>query len=70
MSTPPASSIRVVCPLTWQRKRPGAVTTTSAVRFRGNGVDRQQIIDAGLIPRSALGVAPRRLAESDERGPG
>jgi rSAM/selenodomain-associated transferase 2 len=48
------------------RKLPGAVTT-SAVRFRRNGVVRQQLINAGLILRYLLGVAPTRLAEIYER---
>lgn len=48
-------------------KLPGVVTT-SAVRFRRNGVVRQQLMNAGLIMRYLLGTAPTRLAELYERG--
>jgi rSAM/selenodomain-associated transferase 2 len=50
-------------------KLPGAVTT-SAVRFRRNGVVRQQLMNAGLILRYLLGADPTRLAELYERGRG
>ncbi|HSO81387.1 glycosyltransferase [Thiocapsa sp.] len=50
-------------------KLPG-VMTTSAVRFRRNGVVRQQLMNAGLILRYLLGAAPTRLAERYERGRG
>jgi rSAM/selenodomain-associated transferase 2 len=45
------------------------VVTTSAVRFRRNGVVRQQLMNAGLILRYLLGEAPTRLAEIYERDP-
>ncbi|RKT47679.1 glycosyltransferase [Thiocapsa rosea] len=48
-------------------KLPGVVTT-SAVRFRRNGVVGQQLMNAGLIMRYLLGAAPTRLAEIYERG--
>lgn len=47
-----------------------AVMTTSAVRFRRNGVVRQQVMNAGLILRYLLGATPTRLAERYERGRG
>jgi hypothetical protein len=50
-------------------KLPGEVTT-SAVRFRRNGVVRQQLINAGLILGYLLGATPTRLAERYERGRG
>jgi GT2 family glycosyltransferase len=50
-------------------KLPGVVTT-SAVRFRRNGVVRQQLMNAGLILGYLLGAAPTRLAEIYERGRG
>ncbi|MFB1489950.1 MULTISPECIES: glycosyltransferase [unclassified Thiocapsa] len=50
-------------------KLPGEVTT-SAVRFRRNGVVRQQLMNAWLILRYLLGAAPTRLAELYERGRG
>ncbi len=50
-------------------KLPGVVTTC-AVRFRRNGVVRQQLMNAGLILRYFLGAAPTRLAELYERGRG
>jgi hypothetical protein len=39
------------------------------VRFRRNGVVRQQLMNAGLILRYLLGEAPTRLAEIYERDP-
>ncbi len=48
-------------------KLPGMVTT-SAVRFRRNGVVGQQLLNAGLILGYLLGAAPTRLAEIYERG--
>lgn len=48
-------------------KLPGVVTT-SAVRFRRNGVVRQQLTNAGLILGYLLGASPTRLAEIYERG--
>ncbi|EGV16019.1 TIGR04283 family arsenosugar biosynthesis glycosyltransferase [Thiocapsa marina] len=48
-------------------KLPG-VMTTSAVRFRRNGVVRQQLTNAGLILRYLLGATPTRLAELYEQG--
>jgi rSAM/selenodomain-associated transferase 2 len=50
-------------------KLPGIITT-SAVRFRRNGVVRQQLMNAGLIVGYLLGAAPTRLAEIYERGRG
>jgi hypothetical protein len=50
-------------------KLPGVVTT-SAVRFRRNGMVRQQLMNAGLILRYLLGAAPTRLAELYERDRG
>jgi rSAM/selenodomain-associated transferase 2 len=44
------------------------VVTTSAVRFRRNGILRQQMLNAGLILRYLLGAQPSRLAEVYERG--
>jgi len=42
------------------RKLPGAITT-SAVRFRRNGIVRQQLLNAGLMLRFLLGTPPSRL---------
>jgi rSAM/selenodomain-associated transferase 2 len=50
-------------------KLPGEVTT-SAVRFRRNGVVRQQLINAWLILGYLLGATPTSLAERYERGHG
>jgi hypothetical protein len=44
------------------------VVTTSAERFRRNGVVRQQITNAALILGYLLGADPTRLAEIYERG--
>jgi rSAM/selenodomain-associated transferase 2 len=46
------------------------VVTTSAVRFRRNGILRQQMLNAGLIMRYLLGTRPSRLAELYERDRG
>lgn len=41
--------------------------TTSAVRFRRNGILRQQLLNASLILRFLLGTPPSRLVESYDK---